>query len=81
VFSTTLLQLAADDRLRGRIFSTEFALAMLAAAAMNSTAGALIDAGVPVARMATFTGLAMLVPALAWLAALRLWGVARRGES
>lgn len=82
VFSTTLLQLAADDRLRGRIFSTEFALAMLAAAAMNSAAGAFIDAGVPVARMATFTGLAMLFPSLAWLGALRLWaGVARRGES
>src|SRR5262249_1812354 len=38
VSSTTLLQMQTEDRFRGRVFSTEFAGAMLTAAASNALA-------------------------------------------
>lgn len=73
VFSTTLLQMQTEDRFRGRVFSTEFAGAMLTAATSNSVAGALIDAGIPVTQMASAVGLVILIPAALWGWALRLW--------
>lgn len=73
VYSTTLLQTQTEDRLRGRVFSTEFAFHMLMLSVSTYTAGVLADAGVSVYALAFTIGLATLLPGLAWLAALRLW--------
>jgi MFS family permease len=73
VFSTTLLQIQTEDKFRGRVFSTEFAGAMLTAAISNSLAGTFVDMGVPVHELATWIGLVILIPAALWAWALRLW--------
>ena len=67
--STTLLQQQTEDRFRGRVFSTEFAFTMLILSLSSFTAGRLADSGVPVRTLATWTGLAMFVPATAWMIA------------
>jgi MFS family permease len=79
VFSTTLLQMKTDDRLRGRVFSADFAFSMLVLSSTNFTAGILVDKGFDPHWIATATGLLILVPAALWLAAQRLWRV--EGES
>jgi predicted MFS family arabinose efflux permease len=71
--STTLLQSLTEDRFRGRVFSAEFAFAMLAISASSFTAGQFADRGAAVRSLATGTGAAMLIPALAWWAVQRLW--------
>jgi MFS family permease len=76
VFSTTLLQLQTADRFRGRVFSAEFAFSMLTTSAVSYLAGTLIDFGLPAQTLATWTGLIVLVPAVAWAFALRFF----RGE-
>jgi len=76
VFSTAMLQIQTEDRYRGRVFSAEFGFAVLTMAASSFLAGVLVDRGVPVSRVATLTGMAMLVPAAAWTWAQRYW---RRG--
>jgi MFS family permease len=73
VFSTTLLQEQTDDRFRGRVFSAEYAMSMLVLSAVSYAAGSLSDAGVPVRTLAIWTGFLVLVPALLWAVALRLW--------
>ncbi len=73
VFSSTLLQIQTDDRFRGRVSSAEFAFSMLTLSTVCYIAGSLNDSGVPVRTLAAWTGFILLVPALAWLAALRLW--------
>ena len=65
--STTLLQQMTEDRFRGRVFSAEFALYMLALAVSSFLAGQLLDRGVNVQTLAVATGIASLLPALAWL--------------
>ncbi|MCX6622192.1 MAG: hypothetical protein NTY38_14215 [Acidobacteria bacterium] len=75
IFSTTLLQMYTTDRFRGRVFSSEFAFAMLSAAAMNYTGGWLIDTGVAVRQVALFTAGLVLIPITAWsFFALRNFG-------
>ena len=76
VFSTAMLQIQTEDRYRGRVFSAEFGFAVLTMAASSFLAGVLVDRGVPASRVATLTGMAMLVPAFAWTWAQRYW---RRG--
>jgi hypothetical protein len=71
--STTLLQELTEDRLRGRVFSAEFALSMLMLAICSFSAGLLADAGVDVRTLAFATGALMLVPAVVWLVSSRLW--------
>jgi MFS family permease len=71
VFSTTLLQVQTDDRLRGRVFSAEFAFSVLTMSLSSYSAGALIDRGVPVGYVAGLTGLVMLIPALLWAHVLK----------
>jgi len=73
IFSTALLQTATEDRFRGRVFSVEFGFSVLNMAIMSTAAGAMIDRGATAFDVAALTGLVMLIPAVAWLFALRLW--------
>ena len=73
VFSTTLLQLNTDDRFRGRVFSAELGLCMLTLAITAYATGILVDSGINPRAIAISTGFIMLVPALAWAGALRMW--------
>lgn len=77
VFSTTLLQLRTEDRFRGRVFAAEMGVAVVTMAASSYGAGWLVDAGVPVERVAALAGLTMIVPLAWWGWAQRFWG---RGE-
>ncbi len=77
VFSTTLLQLNTEDSFRGRVFSADLGIVMLMVAIASWTAGQAIDRGVAPQTVAIATGVAMLIPIVAWGFALRLW----RGES
>ena len=70
VFSSTLLQIYTEDRFRGRVFSADFGICMLAISASSYLAGAAIDFGVPPRAFAVAIGLVMLVPAAAWAIAL-----------
>ncbi|MFZ0300260.1 MAG: MFS transporter [Candidatus Sulfotelmatobacter sp.] len=72
VFSTTLLQLHTDDRFRGRVFSIDLGFSMLTIAAGAYFCGRLLDAGIAARTVATWTGLAMLVPAVLWALAMRV---------
>jgi hypothetical protein len=73
VFSTTLLQRFSDDRFRGRLFAADLGFLMLVIAVSGYIASIAIDRGVAVRTVALCTGAAMLVPAMAWLWAMRLW--------
>ena len=73
VASTTMLQDQTDDRFRGRVFSAEFALSMGTLAAVSYVSGMVVDKGVDLRTVAVATAIGMLVPALAWAFALRLW--------
>ncbi len=71
VFSTTLLQLNTDDRFRGRVFAADLGLSSLSFAVTAYAAGLLLDSGISAHRVATTTGLVMLLPAA--LLAIVLW--------
>jgi MFS family permease len=73
VFSSTILQANTVDRFRGRVFSVEYGFAMLTMSTVNSLAGTLIDFGMDVRTLAWMAGLALLVPAAAWLSVQGLW--------
>ena len=73
VFSTTLLQLNTEDQFRGRVFAAELGLCMFVLAVGAYITGVLLDAGYSARHLATATGLLMLLPALGWLWAQRLW--------
>ena len=73
VFSSTILQLQTEDRFRGRVFSAEFAFAVITMSASSYTAGMLIDRGSAAPFVAGCTGLVMLFPALLWAYTLRRW--------
>jgi len=73
VFSTTLLQRFSEDKFRGRLFAADLGFCMLVIATSGYLASVAIDRGVGVRTVALWTGGAMLVPALAWLWAMRLW--------
>jgi hypothetical protein len=73
VFSTTLLQIQTEDRFRGRVFSAEFAFNVLVMSVASYSAGLLTDKGVPVHYVAMMTGVALLIPAILWALAQRLW--------
>jgi len=68
VFSTTLLQLNTEDRFRGRVFSADLGLGSLSFAVTAYLAGLLLDSGLSARKVASSTGVAMLIPAglLAW---------------
>jgi MFS family permease len=73
VFSSTLLQLQTEDRFRGRVFSAEFAFSVVTMSGSSYAAGALIDHGWTARRVAGWTGMIVLMPALLWAFALRRW--------
>jgi hypothetical protein len=66
VFSTTLLQLNTEDAYRGRVFSAELGLCMLSIATCAAIAGIALDHAVPARTVAAATGIAMLIPTIAW---------------
>jgi hypothetical protein len=68
-----LLQQQTENKYRGRVFSTEFALSMLMLSIVSYGAGLLTDAGMNVQRLAVVTGGIELAVVAAWLAAQRLW--------
>ncbi len=70
VFSTTLLQIYTADRFRGRVFAADFGLCMLGISASSYAAGVAIDWGVTPRAFAVAIGAVMLIPTLAWAAAL-----------
>jgi hypothetical protein len=70
VFSSTLLQLQTEDRFRGRVFSAEWALSVVTMSLSSYSAGLLIDRNVAAATVATWIGVAVLVPAVLWGLAL-----------
>lgn len=71
VSSTTLLQQVTEDRFRGRVFSAEYAFAMIVLAAANYSASVLIDRGFSAQQVALYTGIAQLIPAALWAFTLR----------
>ncbi len=71
VFSTTLLQLHADDRFRGRVFAADLGFSMFTIAAGAYICGRFVDWGISTRTVATATGVAMLFPAGLWLLSLR----------
>jgi hypothetical protein len=73
VFSTTLLQRYAGDQFRGRVFAADLGFCMLIMAVSGILASVAIDRGAAVRTVAFCTGVAMLMPALAWFWAMRLW--------
>ena len=73
VFSTTLLQRFSDDKFRGRLFAADLGFFMLVIAVSGYVASVAIDHGIAVRTVVLCTGAAMVVPALAWLWAMRLW--------
>jgi hypothetical protein len=78
VFSTTLLQRYSDDTFRGRVFAADLGICMLTMAISGTLASVAIDHGVGVRTVAFATGIAMLLPAMAWFWAMRLWRNDRR---
>lgn len=71
-FSTTLLQMSAENRFLGRVFAIEQALVMLVISASTYLTGWGIDrAGLSARQMATLLGLAFIIPGLMWLIAER----------
>src|SRR3954454_16573032 len=71
VFSTTLLQLYTTDRFRGRVFAAEFGICMLGISASSYAAGLAIDWGASPRAVAIAMGSVMVLPALAWIWAIR----------
>jgi MFS family permease len=71
VFSSTLLQLQTEDRFRGRVFSAEWAFAVVTMSASSYAAGTLIDHSVAAPMVASWTGLAVLIPAALWALTLK----------
>ena len=74
VFSSTLLQSYTEDRFRGRVFSADLGICMLAISASSYMAGAAIDFGVSPRAFAVVMGAVMLIPAAAWAVAMRVPG-------
>ncbi len=74
VVSTTLLQIYTSDRFRGRVFSVDFGMNMLAASASNYAVGVGLDVWKMDARqVAQVLGVVLLIPAALWLAAQAKW--------
>jgi hypothetical protein len=66
--STTLLQKITEDKFRGRVFSSEYAMSMSILAAITYASGVAIDAGWSVRAVCAVAGGLILAPALWWFA-------------
>jgi hypothetical protein len=74
VFSTTMLQISAEDRFRGRVFSADFAFLVVAMSVSTHVGGLAVDMGVPVRTVSLSVGLLALLPAVLWaMWAMPLW--------
>jgi hypothetical protein len=73
VFSSTLVQTLSEDRYRGRVTSSEFALMMISISLTSFFAGEAIDRGTSAQTVATFVGFLSLLPVLVWLLLTRKW--------
>jgi len=74
VYSTTLLHLSTEDRFRGRVFAADLALFMVTASVASYSCGWAIDHAIAARTAALGLGLALLLPAAAWMFSLRtLW--------
>lgn len=73
VLSGTLAQQASEQAYRGRAFALEFGVMTLMTSSMGFLSGAAVDGGFLDPRgVALWSGFALLLPAVAWLVALRL---------
>ncbi len=72
-FSTTLLQLYADDEYRGRVFAADLGICMAMIAISAWSAASVIDAGIAVRVAAGCAGAVILLPATGWAFAQKLW--------
>jgi hypothetical protein len=69
-----MIQLQAEDRFRGRVFSADFAFLVMAMTASTWSAGTAVDSGVVVRTVSLAVGLLVLAPAALWaMLALPLW--------
>ncbi len=73
VFSSTLVQTLSEDKFRGRVTSTEFALMMMSISVTSFCAGEAIDRGVAPQMVATGVGVLTLLPIGGWLWLTRKW--------
>lgn len=74
VYSTTLLHLTTEDRFRGRVFAADLALFMVTASVASYSCGWAIDHAIAARTAALGVGIALLLPAAAWMFSLRtLW--------
>ena len=73
VFSTTMLQSLTEDRFRGRVFSADFSGMFLLMSGVSYVSSQAVDAGMSIRTVAFYAGFVGLIPALGWLACLRLW--------
>ncbi|MDX2267429.1 MAG: MFS transporter [Bryobacter sp.] len=73
VFSSTLVQTLSEDKYRGRVTSSEFALMMMSISLTSFLAGEAIDCGIAPQRVASVVGMVSLAPALFWLWLTRRW--------
>ncbi len=82
VFSTVLIQMEVDERVRGRVFGFELALFTLTSSLSTLFYGYAIDIGWFGPQGASVVmGLSWIVPAAMWLAAMRLWSAEREAKS
>ncbi len=75
VFSTVLLQLATEDRYRGRVFAAETMFFTITMMLSNVAVGRAVDTGIPASTVAWVLGWIALGVGLAWVVVL---GLARR---
>lgn len=73
VFSSTLVQTLSEDRFRGRVTSTEFALMMTSISISSFCAGEAIDRGIPPQQVALWVSGLTLTPIVFWLWATKKW--------
>lgn len=73
VYSSTLVQTLSEDRYRGRVTSSEFALMMTSISLTSFFAGEAIDSGVPPQTVALYIGVLTLTPIAVWLWLTRRW--------
>ena len=72
VMSTSLLQINTPDNVRGRVFSLDFGLLMLAIAASNYVMGLGLDTwGLTARQLAAGLGFVMTIPGILWILGLR----------
>lgn len=73
VFSTQLLLQLAPNRVRGRIFATEFAIFSLMAAASAATTGGAMDASLSISAIIWWMSGLALLPGVLWAVWLRVY--------